>query len=159
MNTPALISKHFREVIFGGNWTWSDLKDQLKDVTRDEAVARIGTFNSILTLVCHCHYYVKVQTRAMQGEPLNSSDEDSFATPEISTEAEWQELLATLFAESEVYAKAVEQLPESKLQETFIEEKYGNWYRNLHGLIEHTHYHLGQIALLKKMIRMEGGKR
>jgi hypothetical protein len=31
--------------------------------------------------------------------------------------------------------------------------KYGNYYRNLHGIIEHTHYHLGQIVLIKKLLK------
>ncbi len=44
----------------------------------------------------------------------------------------------------------IEQLPESKLWETFSDEKYGNYYRNIHGIIEHIHYHLGQIVLIKK---------
>ena len=35
----------------------------------------------------------------------------------------------------------------------FFHEKYGNYYRNLHGVIEHAHYHLGQIALIKKMFQ------
>jgi hypothetical protein len=43
-------------------------------------------------------------------------------------------------------------LPESKLAETFSDEKYGNYYRNIHGIIEHTHYHLGQIVLIKKIL-------
>ena len=31
-------------------------------------------------------------------------------------------------------------------------EKYGNYFRNLTGIIEHLHYHLGQIVLIKKLI-------
>jgi hypothetical protein len=31
MNLPEYLSKHFREVFFGGNWTWSNLKDTLED--------------------------------------------------------------------------------------------------------------------------------
>ncbi len=46
----------------------------------------------------------------------------------------------------------IEQLPESKLWETFSDEKYGNYYRNIHGIIEHSHYHLGQIVLIKKIL-------
>jgi len=46
----------------------------------------------------------------------------------------------------------IEQLPESQLWVTFSQEKYGNYYRNLHGIIEHIHYHLGQIVLIKKII-------
>ena len=32
MNLPFQIAKHFREVYFGGNWTSSNLKDNLADV-------------------------------------------------------------------------------------------------------------------------------
>ena len=46
----------------------------------------------------------------------------------------------------------MEQLPETMLWETFADEKYGNYYRNIHGIIEHTHYHLGQIVLIKKIV-------
>ena len=47
----------------------------------------------------------------------------------------------------------IAQLPDSRLEAIFVEEKYGTWFRNIHGLIEHTHYHLGQIAIIKKMYR------
>ena len=41
------------------------------------------------------------------------------------------------------------------LWETFADEKYGHYYRNLHGIIEHTHYHLGQIVLIKKLLQQQ----
>ncbi|MDQ1090003.1 hypothetical protein QE390_004607 [Siphonobacter sp. SORGH_AS 1065] len=44
-------------------------------------------------------------------------------------------------------------MPEEAWQKTFVDEKYGTYYRNLHGMIEHTHYHLGQIVLIKKILR------
>lgn len=56
------------------------------------------------------------------------------------------------FADAENFAGLVEQLPESALWESMSDEKYGNYYRNLHGIIEHTHYHLGQIVLIKKIL-------
>ncbi len=46
----------------------------------------------------------------------------------------------------------MEQLPEHKLWEDFTDKKYGNYYRNFHGIIEHSHYHLGQIVLIKKIL-------
>jgi hypothetical protein len=53
--------------------------------------------------------------------------------------------------EAEQFAVLLEQFSEEKLLGDFIESKYGTYYRNVHGIIEHTHYHLGQISLLKKM--------
>jgi len=49
----------------------------------------------------------------------------------------------------------IEQLPETKLGETFSDEKYGTYYRNLHGIIEHNHYHVGQIVIIKKLLLQE----
>ena len=41
MQLSNQIAKHFREVYFGGNWTCSNLKDQLKDVTWKQATQKI----------------------------------------------------------------------------------------------------------------------
>jgi hypothetical protein len=61
-------------------------------------------------------------------------------------------LLDAAWADAENFANLIEQMPENMLWEDFFEGKYGNYYRNLHGIIEHAHYHLGQIVLIKKMI-------
>ena len=61
--------------------------------------------------------------------------------------------------DAEKFALLIEQLPENKFEETFIDEKYGNYYRNIHGIIEHNHYHLGQIVLIKKILGIEGDKK
>jgi hypothetical protein len=50
-------------------------------------------------------------------------------------------------------ATLIEALPESKLWENFTDEKCGTYYRNLHGIIEHMHYHLGQITLIKNYFK------
>jgi hypothetical protein len=54
--------------------------------------------------------------------------------------------------DAENFDNAIEQLPEHMLWENLSDEKYGNYYRNIHGIIEHTHYHLGQIVLIKKIL-------
>ena len=61
-------------------------------------------------------------------------------------------MLNKTWDDAETFASLVEQLPEAKLWEDFWGSKYGNYYRNIHGVIEHTHYHLGQIVLIKKML-------
>lgn len=43
-------------------------------------------------------------------------------------------------------------MPDQKLEEVFVEEKYGTYLRNIEGVIEHSYYHLGQISLIKKLI-------
>jgi hypothetical protein len=43
-------------------------------------------------------------------------------------------------------------MPEEKLNQVFVDEKYGTYQRNIDAMIEHAYYHLGQIVLIKKMI-------
>lgn len=153
MNTPAQIAKHFREVHFGGNWTWVNLKDTLSDITWSEAITKLHDLNTIVALTYHINYYVGVVSKVMKGEPLEGHDKFSFDHPPINNQQDWEALLSKVWTEAESFAALVEQLPEERLWQNIADEKYGIYYRNLHGIIEHTHYHLGQISLIKKMIR------
>ncbi len=47
------LAKHLREVHFGGNWTWVNMKDTLSDITWQEATAKVFNFNTIASLVYH----------------------------------------------------------------------------------------------------------
>jgi len=88
----------------------------------------------------------------VQGKPLSGKHEDSFNHPPIQSQEDWNKLLAKTWADAEAFALIVEDIPESKLWDIFS-EKYGTVYRNIQGVIEHNHYHLGQIVVLKKIIR------
>jgi len=152
MKVAEQIAKNLRAVYFGGNWTGVNMKDTLKDVTWQQATTKVYSFNTIVTLVYHTNYYIDVVTKVLEGNPINAKDEYSFIHPPITSEEEWEKLLDKTYTDAESFANLIEQLPESKLWETFADEKYGILYRNLTGIIEHTHYHLGQMALVKKLV-------
>jgi len=155
MNLSAQITKRFREVHFGGNWTWSNLKDQLSDISWEEATTQIYSLNTIVTLTYHINYYVDAVIKVFRGGPLESKDEHSFTHPPINCQEDWDKLRAKVFTDAEKFADLLEKLPEKIYEEDFTDKKYGDYYRNIHGIIEHTHYHLGQIAILKKIIRQK----
>ncbi len=146
------LAKHYREVCFGGNWTASNLKDTLKDITWQQATTKVSSFNTIATLVFHIHYYVGGALHVFEGKPLGIKDKYSFDHPPIKSQEDWNAFVNKIWVDAEKFANLIEQLPDEILFKNFSEEKYGNYYRNLHGIIEHSYYHLGQIALLKKMI-------
>nr|WP_294873143.1 DUF1572 domain-containing protein [uncultured Pedobacter sp.] len=156
MNLPAQLAKHLRDVHLGGNWTSSNLKDNLKDVSWQQATTQVHSFNTIATLVYHVNYYISAVLKVLQGGPLEASDKYSFDLPPIESQRDWDNLLDKTFADAETFALLIEQLPEHKLWESFADEKYGTYYRNIQGIIEHTHYHLGQIALIKKILLQVG---
>jgi hypothetical protein len=92
----------------------------------------------------------------LEGGPLDASDKYSFDLPPITSEAAWQALVSKALAEAEQLAEAIERLEETQLSQDFADPKYGSYHRNLLGVTEqvteHTHYHLGQISLLKKLV-------
>lgn len=152
INTSQQIAKHFKEVYFGGNWTHSNLKQQLTDVTWIQATQQIHNLNTIATLTYHIHYYTLAITEVLKGHPLQAKDELSFNHPPIKSEKDWNTFLENTWKEAECFVDLINQLPDDKLDHFFMDKKYGIYYRNLHGLIEHSHYHLGQISLIKKII-------
>lgn len=155
MNLTVQIAKHLREIYFGKNWTWSNLKDNLADVTWQQATTKVYSFNTIVALVYHINYYVSAALNVLQEKPLDAKDKYSFDHPPILSQKDWEIFLNKTWADAENFANLIEQLPESKLWEDFSDEKYGNYYRNIHGIIEHAHYHLGQIVLIKKILLQE----
>lgn len=153
MNLPAQISKHLGEVFFGGNWTCVNLKEKLADVTWQEAVTKVHDLNTIAALTYHTGYYITAVLKVLQGGPLDAHDKYSYEHPPINNQEDWNLLLNKTWTEAKLVIALVEQMPEERMGETMADEKYGSYYRNLQGIIEHTHYHLGQISLVKKMIR------
>ena len=151
------IAKHFRDVYFGGNWTAVNVKDVLADVSWQQATAKIYHLNSIADLVFHINYYVAPVLKVLQGEPLKASDTLSFDLPPITSEEEWQKLRTKVLTEAELLADQIEKANEAILFEDFAgTTEYGNYYRNLLGITEHTHYHLGQIVMIKKILNGGG---
>ena len=151
MSITQQIAKHFREVHFGGNWTASNLKDNLAGITLEQAVKRVDGLNSIAMLVYHMNYYVEIILKVLQGKSLDGHDKLSFNVAPILSQTDWDALVQNSFDKAEELAKLIEQLSDDVLAEPFANGKYGDYYRNFTGLIEHTHYHLGQIAVIRKL--------
>lgn len=151
-STAKQIAKHFRALFFGGNSTGVCVKDALEEVNWLQATTSVHKLNTIATLVFHIHYYIAAVLEVLRGKPLNAHDKFSFDAPQITSEDEWQKFLAKVYADAEAMTLLIEALPEEQLWEHFELEKYGSYYRNLHGLIEHSYYHLGQISLIKKIL-------
>jgi len=152
MNVSSQIAKHFREIHFGGNWTSTNVVDTLEGISWEQATKKVDSLNSILILTYHISYYVSAVLKVLQGNPLVAKDEFSFNHASIQSEKDWEQLIARYLNEAKELSDLIEQLPEETLWSDFTDEKYGSYYRNLHGIIEHTHYHLGQISLVKKIL-------
>lgn len=153
MTTTQQLTNRFKEVFLNGTWVANtNYKHILKDVSLKQANTKISSLNTIALLTFHINYYVAGVLNVFENGKLEISDKYSFDAPEISSEQDWQTRKNELFENAEKLAQHIEQLTAKELQQSFVDKKYGNYLRNINGIIEHSYYHLGQISLIKKMI-------
>ena len=153
MSTALQLAKRFREVMLDGLWIANtNFKAKLSDVTWEQATTKIGNINTIAMLTFHVDYYIAGILNVFEGGDLEIKDKFSFDLHPIESQKQWAELLNKLWTDSEKLVTMLEQMPDDKLNEVFVDEKYGTYLRNIDGMIEHAYYHLGQITLIKKMI-------
>lgn len=149
----SLLAKRFREVLLNGTWVANtNYKDQLSKMSWETAVTEMKSLNSIAVLAQHIHYYIQGLNTVFKGGNLELKDKFSFDFPPITSQTEWETFLSKFWRDCEEFAALLEQLSNDKLNQVFVEEKYGTYQRNIDAMIEHSYYHLGQIVLLKKMI-------
>jgi hypothetical protein len=153
MTTAKQLANRLREVVLNGTWIANtNFKNELADLPIAAAVAKVGSLNTISALAQHIHYYIDGILNVFKGGSLDIRDKYSFDFAPVASQEQWENILFKLFADAEELAKKIEQIPDEKLDDVFVDEKYGTYRRNIDGMIEHSYYHLGQIVLLKKLI-------
>jgi hypothetical protein len=153
MKSKNEIARRFREVILNGTWVANtNYEHQLTGLSWEIATTKFNSLNTIAALAQHIHYYIKGVKSVFKGGSLEIKDKFSFDFPPPQSQNEWENFLAIFFSDAEEFASLIEQMPEEKLKEVFVDKKYGTYQRNIDGIIEHSYYHLGQIVLIKKFI-------
>lgn len=154
MNNPIKLANRFREVILNGTWIANtNFKNELNNLDLKTANSKFQNLNTISILAQHIHYYINGIKNVFLGGNLEIRDQFSYDFPEISSQEEWEKFLSKFWSDSEEFAKLIEQMNEEKLNDSFVDEKYGTFLRNIDGMIEHSYYHLAQIVLIKKIMK------
>lgn len=153
MKTTELIARHIIEVFEGGNWSDVNIKDTLRNVNFKEATTVTkASYNTIASLLYHTAFYNEIVRQRLQGINPHIDNSNGFDLPVVQNENDWIQLKQRCFQSSHDLAEAVLKLPEEKLMDLTV-TGHSSHYKTLHGVVEHAHYHLGQIVLLKKLIK------
>ena len=153
MKKTEQLANRFREIILNGTWIANtNYKDQLENLDWEITISKYDSLNTISVLAQHVHYYVNGIKNVFNGGNLEIRDKYSFDFPSIKLQNEWKGFLTKFWKDAENLAELIEQLPDEKLNQSFVDDKYGTYQRNIDGIIEHSYYHLGQIVLIKKII-------
>lgn len=153
MKRNTILANRLSEVLLNGKWIANtNFKEQIMSIHWEQAIQKIGDLNTIAALTYHINYYLAGLLDVFKNGKLEIKDKYSFDLPPIQSEEDWNLLVQEFLSNSELFVSQIEQMDEQLLDQAFVEEKYGNYLRNIEGVIEHSYYHLGQISLLKKMI-------
>lgn len=156
MKNTTLLARRFREVMLDGTWVANtNYKDQLDGSGWEMVTRKFASLNTIADLAQHIHYYINGVNNALKNGKLEISDKYSFDFPVIQSQNDWEAFLAKLWKDTEEFASLIEQLSDQTLEASFIDEKYGTYQRNIDGMMEHCYYHLGQIVLIKKLLKQD----
>ena len=155
MKLTKQIAQHIIEVFEGGNWTEVNIKDTLEEVDYKEAstVTRSSN-NTIAALVNHLSFYNDIAMQRLSGNNPVINASNGLDVDEIKNEDDWIKMKEHSMESAHQLAFAVRKFPEEKIFE-LSPNGVATYYKTLHGIVEHAHYHLGQIVLLKKLIRQK----
>lgn len=155
MTLNEQLAKQLKDLFLTGQWIGPNLnlKAQLDDVDVEEANAKYESLNTIALLAFHLNYYLEGVINVFKGGTLDIKDKFSYDMPLMTSQEEWDTMRKNIFRNAEYFITLVEQMPTSQLNDAFSDEKYGTYHRNLLGILEHSYYHLGQIVLIKKLLR------
>ena len=145
------ILDHYDGVLHGEPWHGDALWQILEGIPAEKAAARPVTgAHTIWELVMHMTFWEGVATKRLAGLRAGLVEELNFpAMPDV-IEENWQKTLDTFRASNQNFRQAVTNLEPGKLDQLTAVGKRTS-YGEMHGIIEHHVYHVGQIALLKNM--------
>lgn len=155
MNISEAIARHLLDIHYGENWTEVWITKTLEDVSRMEAVQpTAGSVNTIASLLHHITFYNRVLAQRLQGIDPPVDALNGFDVPVLGIDEDWEQLKADNLESATTLATLIRTVPDERLHDPILNiPGSGSYYRQLHGVVEHAHYHLGQIVILKNLIR------
>lgn len=155
MHIQNLIAEHVLAVHEGNNWTEVDLTNTLKDVTLAEATTQTkASPNTIAALLHHLSYWNRVMVQRINNMNVAVPDANGFDVQILQNEQDWYLLKKDNLKSAHELAEAIQNFDENQLPQPIL-KGYPSAYKSLHGSVEHIHYHLGQIVILKNLIRAD----
>lgn len=150
MSEAARIAEQLRRAYEGEAWHGPALRELLADVTAERAAAKpVGGAHSIWEIVLHIAAWETAGRRRLEGDRAELSDAENWPPVTDESVAGWSAALAELERSNRALREAVARLDDARLDSPIL-EGMSSVYVTLHGVVQHTLYHAGQIAVLKK---------
>lgn len=161
MTEVARIRNQFERAFNGEAWHGPSVLALLDGVTAQQAAAHpIPGAHSIWELTLHIAAWEDACRRRLEGDPAQLTDDENFPPVTDTTEAAWETAKAKLIDVHRRLLNTITATDDSRLDQPIIaqpivdstETTFSTVYVTLHGGVQHSLYHAGQIAILKKAI-------
>jgi hypothetical protein len=155
MNAESIrIADQLRRAFSGDAWHGPPLSKTLEGVTAEMAVRRpLPSGHTIWELVLHIDLWARAALGATTGVPmpkLYGTEKDWHAVTDTRPTA-WDDAGKRMFDLAEQLAQAIEAFDDERLKEIVPGRAY-DFYYLFHGIVQHSLYHGGQIAMLKRAV-------
>jgi hypothetical protein len=154
MNGECLrIADQLRRAFTGDPWHGPPLREILTGITAEQARSHpVASAHSIWEIVLHIDLYVHIAIEATKGVPMPKLFGTGKDWPQPSNDdSSWEIATDNLFRNGQRLASSIESFTDARLTGDAPERGY-DFYYLFHGIIQHSLYHGGQIALIKKAL-------
>lgn len=156
MREVERIADQLKRAHEGGAWHGPAVDELLKGLTAAQAAARhVEGAHSVWELVVHIEAWERAILRRFGGDAaqIYLTEEDWSALADASEEA-WAAARRKLKETYVALREAVLKLDDGELDEPIL-PNMSTRYVSLHGAIQHTLYHAGQIAVVRKALGLK----
>jgi uncharacterized damage-inducible protein DinB len=150
MTETARIAQQLRWAFDGDTWTGVSVGEAVRKFTAERAARppALGV-NTPWQILLHIGCWIEVARVRLSGRASSPTAEQNFPTIADSSEEAWREAWAGVERSYQALAAEIEAFPDDRLAETAPAKDYP-YYHLLHGVIQHSLYHAGQLALLAR---------
>ena len=108
MTRNTKLSERIREVLLDGKWIANtNFKDQLLNISLEQAIQKVDGLNTIAMLTFHVNYYMAGILNVLNGGELEIRDKYSFELPEIKSEKDWEIMVSEFMKNAEEFADKI----------------------------------------------------
>ena len=150
MTATQRILDQYDRAMHGTAWHGDAIWQILDGISAERAASRpLANAHSIWEIVGHMAFWEGVAAKRLGGLRAGLVEDRNFPAAPQANEANWQRTLDQFRASNQAFREALQKLDPARLDELSAAGKR-SFYEEAHGLIEHSVYHAGQIALLAR---------
>ena len=150
MSEVERIADQLNRAFEGEAWHGPSVLNILDGITAQQAAARpFSGLHNIWEIMLHIAVWERACSSRLAGDRAELSDEEDWPKVAQTTEQAWGDARKALRQAHDELVLAVSKLDEGRLDQPIV-AGMSSVYVTLHGVIQHTLYHAGQIAVLKK---------